>query len=78
MKRPVMSVDLPSIREWVEDGETGFLVDEENTPQLSSAIERVLDMSAEEAGAVTGEVYRVNRVEMDAEDQMLLMERNRN
>jgi glycosyltransferase involved in cell wall biosynthesis len=38
--------DLPSLREWVEPGRTGFLVDSSTPPAVATALEQALAMSA--------------------------------
>jgi glycosyltransferase involved in cell wall biosynthesis len=42
---PVIASNLPSVQEWIRDGENGFLVTPGNTPSLVTAIERILTSS---------------------------------
>lgn len=48
---PIVS-DLPSLREWIRDGETGFLVDPDDCDQIADAIGRCLSDNSFRTSAV--------------------------
>jgi glycosyltransferase involved in cell wall biosynthesis len=57
---PVVSGDLPAIRELVVDAETGILIDGNRAEQLSAALVRLVDEPALRAGLARAARERVS------------------
>lgn len=64
---PVVMGDIPSIREWIADGENGFLVPPRDPARLSAAIAKVLEAPAAVLDAMTGR--GIERVGRDADGE---------
>jgi hypothetical protein len=55
---PVCS-DLPSIREWIEDGENGFLAAYDSPQEVAEALRLALGLSEAERATMTGKNFRI-------------------
>lgn len=62
---PVIMGDIPPIREWVEDGVTGYLVPARSPEALAARICEVLEASPEAIGSVTRRSFERVRDEAD-------------
>ena len=55
---PVCS-DLPSIREWIEDGKNGYLAAFDSPQDVAEALQLALGLSAAERATMTGDNFRI-------------------
>jgi glycosyltransferase involved in cell wall biosynthesis len=56
-RSPVVMGDIPSIREWVENGVNGFLVPPEDPEKLAEKIIEVFNYSTDKLKMVTNKAY---------------------
>jgi glycosyltransferase involved in cell wall biosynthesis len=64
---PVIMGDIPSIREWIADGDNGFLVPPRDPASLSAAVAKVLESPLEAIAAMT--MKGMEKVERDADGE---------